>query len=117
MKKFSLELPKFRLELHAKLVKRRKPLLEDPFVPTSKIIHKKYRSGTLLGKIARHVSGHKNARKFFAANLSALLIAGTFLPGAQSTVQAANFDGQPEGAVIQTQNTLKTEKAIQYPLE
>jgi len=117
MKKFSLELPKFRLELHAKLVKRRKPLVEDPFVPTLSVVNKKYRSGTLLGKIARHLSGHKNTKKFFAANLSALAIVGTLLPGTQASVQAASFNTQTDETVIQTQNTLKTEKSIQYPLE
>ncbi len=100
-----------------KLVKRRKPLVEDPFVPTPSLINKKYRSGTLLGKIARHLSGHKNTKKFFAANLSALAIVGAILPGAQSSVQAAAFDAQPDETVIQTENTLKTEKALQYPLE
>jgi murein DD-endopeptidase MepM/ murein hydrolase activator NlpD len=117
MRKFSLELPKFRLELHAKLIKRRKPLVEDPFVPTPAVINKKYRSGTLLGKIARHLSGHKNTKKFFAANLSVIAIAGTLLPGAQNSVQAAAFNTQPDETIIQTQNTLKTEKSIQYPLE
>jgi murein DD-endopeptidase MepM/ murein hydrolase activator NlpD len=117
MRKFSLELPKFRLELHAKLVKRRKPLVEDPFVPTPSVVNKKYRSGTLLGKIARHLSGHKNTKKFFAANLSALAIVGILLPGAQGSVQAASFNAQPDETIIQTQNTLKTEKSIQYPLE
>lgn len=117
MKKFSLELPKYRLQLHMKLIKRRKPLVEEPLVPTSKIIRKKYRSGTIFGKIARHVSGHKNIKRYFAANLSALIIAGTFLPVAQNGVQAADFDAQPTETVIQTQNTLKTVKATSYPLK
>jgi murein DD-endopeptidase MepM/ murein hydrolase activator NlpD len=117
MRKFSLELPKFRLELHAKLIKRRKPLVEDPFVPTPSVVNRKYRSGTFLGKIARHLSGHKNTKKFFAANLSALAIAGILLPGAQASVQAAAFSAQPDETVIQSQNTFETEKSIQYPLE
>ena len=86
-------------------------------MPTPSVINKKYRSGTLLGKIARHLSGHKNTKKFFAANLSALAIVGTLLPGAQGSVQAAAFNTQPDETIIQTQNTLKTEKSIQYPLE
>lgn len=86
-------------------------------MPTPSVINKKYRSGTLLGKIARHLSGHKNTKKFFAANLSALAITGALLPGAQSSVQAAAFNVQPDETIIQAQNTLKTEKAIQYPLE
>jgi murein DD-endopeptidase MepM/ murein hydrolase activator NlpD len=117
MKKFSLELPKYRLQLHLKLVKRRKPLVEDPFLPTRSVVNKKYRSGTLLGKIVRHLSEHKSTKKFFAVNLSALVIAGTLLPAAQGNVQAAASDSQPDETVIQTQNTLDTEKSIQYPLE
>lgn len=116
MKKFSLELPKFRLELHAKLVKRRKPLLDKSLIPTRKLVNKKYRSGTFLGKIARHISEHKSAKKFFAANMAAVVIAGVFLPNTQGNVQAAPA-GSQDGTVIKTQNTLKTEKSIQYPLE
>lgn len=90
--------------------------MDEPLVPTPSVVNKKYRSGTLLGKIARHVSEHKNVRKYFAANLSALVIAGTFLPAAQSNVQAAS-EAQPDETIIQTQNTLNTVKSIQYPLE
>lgn len=86
-------------------------------MPMPSVVNKKYRSGTFLGKIARHLSGHKNTKKFLAANLSVLAIASTLLPGAQGGVQAAAFSAQPDETIIQTQNTLKTEKAIQYPLE
>jgi hypothetical protein len=34
MTKFSLELPKYRLQLHMKLIKRRKPLLDEPLIPS-----------------------------------------------------------------------------------
>jgi murein DD-endopeptidase MepM/ murein hydrolase activator NlpD len=117
MKKFSLELPKYRLEFNAKLVRRRKPLMEEPLLPTATIIKKKYRSGTFVGKVARHVSEHRSARKVLAANMAAFVIVGTFLPGSQ--IQAQNIDSQiqTDDTIIQTQNTLKTEKSIQYPLE
>lgn len=117
MRKFSLELPKFRLELHAKLVKRRKPLVEDPFVPTPSVVNKKYRSGSMLGKFVRHLSEHKSVKRFFAGGLSAVVIAGTLLPASQGTVQAAASGSQDDGTVIQTQNTLNTVKSIQFPLE
>lgn len=116
MHKFSLELPKFRLELHARLIKRRKPLVSEPLIPSKSVIRRKYRSGTLIGKVARHVSEHKSAKKFFATNLSALVIVGTLLPSTGTSVQASN--GQvSDYSIIQTQNTLKTERSIQYPLE
>jgi len=117
MRKFSLELPKYRLQLHLKLIKRRKPLVSEPLVPSTSLVKRKYRSGTLMGKVARHVSTHKNAKRVFAANMAAFVIAGTFLPGAQAqTIQTDINTDQPETAIIQTQNTLKTEKSIQYPL-
>lgn len=113
MKKFSLELPKFRLELNMKLVKRRKPLMPEPLIPTSKVVNKKYHSGTKLGRIVRYLSEHKFSRKFFTANMAAVFMATAFIP----TTNAEIFsEDQPE-AVIQIQNTLKTEKSIQYPLE
>ena len=117
MRKYSLELPKFRLELHAKLVRRRKPLVHDSIVPTPSVINKKYRSGTFLGKLVRHVSEHKSVKKLFAVNLSAVVIAGALLPNPQNSVQAASINTQPDQTIIQTQNTLKTERSIQYPLE
>lgn len=116
MHKFSLELPKFRLELHARLVKRRKPLVRESLIPSSTTIKRKYRSGTLVGKVARHISEHKSAKKFFATNMAAFVIIGTLMPSSQMSVQAAS--GQAiDDIIIQTQNTLKTEKSIQYPLE
>lgn len=91
--------------------------MDEPLVPTTKIINKKYRSGTFFGKVARHVSEHKNIKKYFAANLSVLIVAGTFIPTAQNSVQAADFNSEPTEMIIQTQNTLKTMKSTQYPLE
>lgn len=117
MRKYNLELPKYRLQLHLKLVKRRKPLVEEPLIPDTKLIKKKYRKGTFFGKLARHISGHRNIKKYFAANLSALIIASTFMPSTQANVQAADFESPASETVIQTENTLKTEKSIQYPLD
>lgn len=116
MKKFSIELPKYRLQLHLKLIKRRKPLVGEPFLPTPAVVNKKYRKGTLLGKAVRHLSEHKNTKRILAANLGAIVIAGTLLPGTQGYVQAATLNAQPDDTVIQTQNTLDTVKTIQYPL-
>lgn len=98
-----------------KLVKRRKPLLPpEPLIPTQKVVNKKYHSGTRLGRIVRYLSEHKLARKIFAGNMALVFMATAFLPNTQ--IEA--FTGQPqEESVIQIQNTLKTEKSIQYPLD
>ena len=91
--------------------------MDESFVPTPSVIRRKYRSGTMLGKIVRHVSSHKSAKKFFAANMVVAVVAGSFLPTRLNGVQAANRDVQPSEAMIQVQNTLITQRSIQYPLE
>jgi murein DD-endopeptidase MepM/ murein hydrolase activator NlpD len=112
MKKLSLELPKYRLMFHYQLVKRRKPLVTEPIVPSIRKVHKKYRTGTLLGKFARHLSEHKSIRKFFAGNLAALVVTTSFIPSTK-----ANDFSQVDNPVIQASTTLNTEKSIQFPLE
>jgi murein DD-endopeptidase MepM/ murein hydrolase activator NlpD len=88
----------------------------EPIIPTVKRVRKKYRSGTLIGRFIRYASDHKSAKKFFATNMAAVFIAGTLIPTGQG-VQAADFNSQPDETVIQAQNTLVTEKSIQFPLE
>lgn len=117
MKRFSLELPKVRLELHYRLVKRRKPLVDEPIIPSVKAVKRKYRSGTLVARFVRYLSDHKSAKRIFAANLSVIVVAGTLLPSAQVGVKAADFNAQPSETVIQAQNTLITERSIQFPLQ
>lgn len=117
MRKFSLELPKYRLQLHLKLIRRRKPLVEEPLVPTPSVVNKKYRSGSFLGKTARHISTHKRANRVFATGLAAIIVTSTLIPSSQSTVQAASpASAGSDNAVIQVQNSLSTEHTVQYPL-
>ena len=117
MRKFSLELPKFRLELNYKLVRRRKPLMAEPVLPTLAVVNKKYRTGTLPGKIARHLSESKHARKILVANMAAFVIVGTLLPGTTQSIQASDMPSQPDNTIIQSVNVpLDTEKTIVYPV-
>lgn len=111
MQKFSLELPKYRLQLHMRLVRRRKPLVSEPLLPSIKTVNRKYRSGTLIGKFIRHLTGHKNARKVFAGNMAAFAVITSFIPAAKPIDQAT-----PDSTVIETQNTLNTEKSLQEPI-
>jgi murein DD-endopeptidase MepM/ murein hydrolase activator NlpD len=117
MRKFTLELPKRRLELHIKLTKRRKPLVTEPLMPTRALIRRKYRSGSLIGKIVRHISGHKKARRVAVANMAAFMVMGSYLPAAQANVKDVSLDEPVQETVIQAQNTLTTQKAVQFPLE
>lgn len=112
MRKFNLELPKYRLQLHMRLVKRRKPLIVESIIPTVKAVNRKYRKGTFLGKIARHFGDHSFTRKFFAANFAVFAIAGTLIPSVKAST---NFT--PDQTVIEVQNPIETQKGIQFPLE
>ncbi len=117
MRKFNLELPKYRLQLHLKLIKRRKPLVSEPLMPTRALVKRKYRSGSLIGKLVRHISEHKSARKVIVSNMAAFVVVGSFLPGVQAqSTNSINQSSEPDETVIQTTNILTTQKAIQFPL-
>lgn len=112
MKKLNIELPKYRLAINFRFIKRRKPLVPEPIIPTAKIIHAKYRSGTSLGKLVRYVSDHKITRKFFAANFAALVVFSSFIPTSSSGVAA-----ESDETLIQTEISLVTESGVQFPTE
>jgi len=112
MQKISLELPKYRLQLHLKLVKRRKPLLSDPILPTKEAINKKYRSGTFLGRLVRYFADHRNIRKVLAASFVIIVATASFIPQT-SNVQAQGSDN----TIIESQTDLVTQKGMQYPVE
>src|SRR5689334_12068173 len=110
MKKISFELPKYRLHLHVRLVKRRKPLMAEPIFPSLARVHRKYRSGSTLGKYFRHFSDHKSARKILNGTLAVMLTAGVFIP--QGSIK--NQEVLASDTVIQAQTTFTTEKSIQF---
>jgi murein DD-endopeptidase MepM/ murein hydrolase activator NlpD len=111
MKKISLELPKYRLQLHLKLVKRRKPLLDEPILPTRADVNKRYRTGTFTGRLIRYFADHKSIRKIFASGFAALAIGISFVP------QTTNVQAQGDETIIQAQTNLVTENGMTYPVE
>lgn len=112
-RKISIELPKYRLQMHVKLVKRRKPLLaiEEPIIVKPSKVQKRYKTGTLPGKMARHYTGLKSIRKIFATSFAALAVITIIYPHPMD-VQAEMSDA----AVIESQTTLLTEKSMIYPV-
>jgi murein DD-endopeptidase MepM/ murein hydrolase activator NlpD len=112
MKKISLELPKYRLQLHLKLVKRRKPLLSEPIIPTKSAVNKKYRKGTFAGRLVRYIADHKSIRGVFTGSFALVTITSAFIPQA-TRIQAEGV----VNPVIETQTNLITQKGMQYPLE
>jgi murein DD-endopeptidase MepM/ murein hydrolase activator NlpD len=111
MQKISLELPKYRLQLHMKLVKRRKPLMSEPILPSKSIVNKKYRTGTFAGRLIRYFADHRSIRKIFATSFVFTAILGGFVP------QTGNIQVQADSAVIEAQTNLVTQKGMQYPVE
>jgi len=86
--------------------------VQEPLIPTLKVVRAKYRKGTILGRFVRHFADNGRTRKVFAANLAVFAIATSFMPSTK-----ASDLGQPDQNVVQTTNTFITEKGIQYPLE
>jgi murein DD-endopeptidase MepM/ murein hydrolase activator NlpD len=111
-KKYNVELPKYRLQLHVRLVKRRKPLLDEPILPTPSEVKKKYRKGTFVGKLARYFADHKSIKKVFAANFAIVAIATSLIP--QTTNVQAEGSIEP---IIASQTNLTTQIGMQYPID
>jgi murein DD-endopeptidase MepM/ murein hydrolase activator NlpD len=110
MRHIDVELPKYRIQLHVKLVKRRKSLLET-IVPKPSEVKRLYRKGSFPGRLARYFADHKNLRKIFAANFAIVAIIAAFAP------QTTNIQAQgEENIVIESQTNLTTEKSLLYPV-
>ena len=110
-RKYNVELPKYRLQLHVKLIKRRKPLLAEPILPKASTVNKKYRKGTFISRFVRCVIDNKNIKKVFAANFAVITIATSFIPQTTS-VQAEGSSN----VIIEAQTNLITQKGMQYPV-
>lgn len=111
MRKINVELPKYRLQMQVKLVKRRKPLFPEPIIPKPSLVKKKYRKGTLVARMVRYVTDHKNASKAFAAAFAIISTTAAFIP------QTANVQAQgSENVIIEPQTNLSTEKGMIYPV-
>lgn len=111
MKNISIELPKYRLFLKYRLVKRRKPLVDEPLIPTPELVGRKFRKGTFLSRFFRHIFEHKNIKKAVAANFAVITVATSLMPQS-AAVQAQEFSENP---TVEGQVVLVTEKGSQYP--
>lgn len=113
-RKINIELPKYRLQLNinARLIKRRKPLLDENVVPKASTIKRKYRTGSFPAKVVRYLVDQKNIKKVFAANFAFIAISTILIPHSE-TIQAQGS----ENVVIESQTNLVTEKSMTYPVE
>ncbi len=111
MQKLAIELPRYRLLLHFRAVKKRKSIFDEALVPSVADVKKKYRKGNLLSRYFRHIFEHKNIKKVLGGSFTFVVIATSLVP--QNSVLAQGATDEP---VIQVQNTLTTEKSVQNPL-
>lgn len=111
MRKINVELPKYRLQMNVRLVKRRKPLMAEPLLPRPSVVRRKYRKGTFLGRFARYFADHKNAGKVSAAGFAVIATTAAFIPQT-SGIQAQGA----ENVIIESQTNLTTEKSMIYPV-
>lgn len=111
MRKINVELPKYRLQLDVKLIKRRKPLLEEPILPNPSVVRRRYRKGSFPGRLARYFADHKNISKIMARYFAVVAIAATFVP--QTSIAQAQGS---ENVIIASQTNLTTEKSMIYPV-
>lgn len=112
MRKFNLELPKYRLALQFRLIKRRKPLVVEPLIPTIKAVNEKYKNGTSLSKFFRHIFEHKKINRALASVLSILVIGASYFPPG-STAQAQE---SVDETTIEPSINLTTDKSVQFPV-
>ncbi len=112
MKKLFIELPKYRLNISFKLIRRRKPLLEEPIIPTVQEL-KKYRAGNMFSRFFRYIFEHKNIKKVLGANIALMALATNLV----SAEPAQNFDNTKTEAIVSASVIqLQTEKSAKYPL-
>lgn len=113
MQKLTLHLPKYRLQLAFKLIKRRKSSLDEPIIPTKKSLNLKYHVGSLPRKFFRHLFEHKAIKKLLGTNIAFMLVASSFMP--TSTLGSTEVDAI--SAITETETPIHTTIAIQNPVE
>lgn len=112
MRKITIELPKYRLILHFRAVKKRKSIFDEVLIPTVSDVKRKYRKGNLVSRYFRHVFEHKKINRILRTSFAFVAIISSFVPQNNVFAQETN-----NISVLQIENTLTTQKSIQNPLD
>ena len=116
MRKFILTLPKYRLSVSYKVIKRRKSPLDEPLIPSTKTLNTKYRVGGPIRKLIRHIFEHKKVKALLGTNIALILVASSFMPS--SVIGSSNMAATNEVVSIDsTNNPIKTEIGTRFPVE
>ena len=116
MQKLTLHLPKHRLIMQFRIAKRRKSALDEPIIPTKKVLNLKYRVGGFTRKFFRHIFEHKTTKKILGGNIALMLVASSFMP----TQAIGAIGNEPVETVLTIQaaeNPIHTTVAIQNPVK
>jgi len=113
MRRLNINLPKYRLFLQFRFIRRRKSLVAEPLIPTPKIVRSKYRKGTFIGRFFRHIFEHRKINRVLAGGISLVVIISSYFPPS-STIQAQDVAAE---TVLSTGVNLATEKSVQFPVE
>lgn len=119
MQKLTLHLPKYRLQLFLKVIKRRKSSLDEPIIPTKKRLNLKYHVGGYTRKFFRHVFEHKAVKKLLGTNIALMLVASSFMPSkvigneTVSSIVAIHASDNPIHTIVAIQNPVKEVRITQ----
>lgn len=117
MQKLTLHLPKYRLAIQYRLIKKRKSSLDEPIIPTVKRLNLKYHVGGITRKFFRHIFEHKAVKKILGANIAFMLVASSFIPtGALMPTLASNETQVLGTEIIKTETPIDTKITIQNPV-
>ena len=114
MKYITLSLPKYRLSINFKFIKRRRSSLDEPIIPSVKLLNLKYRVGGTTRKFFRHLFEHKKVRALFGTNMALMIMASSFMPNtAIGNIQTET----PVYVVNGTETPINTEIGTQFPTD
>jgi len=112
MLNYSFNLPKYRLILNLKVIKRRKVnVREFPFIPKMKHL-RRFRGGNIVSRFFRHIFEHSKINKILGGNLAFALITGSLF-----TSNTALGSSLEEELYVTSSEPLVTKSGIQYPVE
>lgn len=97
-----------------RIAKRRKSALDEPIIPTRKILNLKYHVGGPVRKFIRHIFEHKAVKKLLGTNIALMLVASSFVP--TSTLGGNNSQSEVI-AIVDTETPIHTTISIQNPVE
>ncbi|OGM86560.1 hypothetical protein A2616_01500 [Candidatus Woesebacteria bacterium RIFOXYD1_FULL_33_11] len=88
--------------------------MDEPIIPSVKLLNLKYRVGGTTRKFFRHLFEHKKVRALFGTNMALMIMASSFMPNtAIGNIQTET----PVYVVNGTETPINTEIGTQFPTD